>query len=411
MGASLSCNTKKYHANYHFICGVIQQVAFAPNKSIYCKQCAKNKGLSLGFPPELNQKRRLYIAKNTAICSGVNDLNKPGILERWRPFVYDCFNRIGNLTVIKLNSRTDKLLLGNAHEANLLSDTDGYASLRIYWNIYDPRDSAKGLPFFNNKAYYLCTGSNSAIHVKVFNSPSINIVKPYIPPYLSLSRIPDIDSVEPMVTKETDWREMWNDWLSGVRRHLPKFSLENLAFNNNEFVGTTKFPISAWHTLNSKNLDVVLYNATESSKNIGAGSKREVSGTKHNYVTFVGELKDEVFDTIIKMNDEMCQKSTQYIAYKRTPSSAFMGKIGVRDFGAPAAQQNPAKMPKRQKPKEIVYESKNVKTNVRYQSDTEYSVGERRGPAHSHEVPELPAYAQKDRSGPLADPQERALCH
>ncbi len=348
---------------------MIQQVAFAPNKSTYCKQCAKNKGLALGFPPELNQKRRLYIAKNTALCSGVNDLNKPGMLERWRPFVYDCFNRIGNLTVIKLNTRIDKLLAGNTHDANLLSDTDGYASLRIYWNIYKPREAAEGLPFFNGKAYYLCTGNNSSIRIQVFSTPTINIVKPYIPQYLSLGRIPDLDSVEATAVRDKDLRDMWSDWLSGVRRHLPRFSLENLAFNNNEFVGTTKFPISAWHTLNHKNLDVVLYNASESSKNIGTSSKREGPGAnKHTYVTFVGELKDEVFDTIIRMNDEMGHKSTQYIAYKRTPSSAFMGKIGVRDLGPPA-QPNPAKMPKRQKPKEIVYESKNVKTNVLFSRD------------------------------------------
>lgn len=341
-------------------------MSFSSDKSTYCKQCAKNKGYPLGYPIELNQKRRVYIVKNTSPCSNVTDTNKPGILERWKPFVYDSFNRIGNLTVIRLNKKIDKLIGGHAKDVEMLSETDGYVSLRISWNVYNQRDPKLGLPFFGSKAYYLCLGGNSDINIKVFDKPSINIVKPYIPEYHSFGHLPDIEPGEAREIVSKEMGELWNDWMTGIHAHLPKFSLENLTVNNSEFVGTTKFPISAWLTINLKNLDVVLYSAQDVLKNVGMTTKRDTTVVKHNYVAFVGELKEEVFDNIMKMNEEMGFKSSQCMKYKRIYSSVFIGKIGVRDVGPPPAPPaNPAKASKRIKPKEISYESKNVKTNVK----------------------------------------------
>jgi len=366
-GATVSCSARKYHANYHFICAVSQQSAFLQSKTMYCKQCAKMKGLQLGYPNELNQKRRLYLLKTSQACNSSEDINKPGTLERWRPFGYESFNRVGNLTVIKLSKRLDKLLSQKQHEVGMLNPLDGYVSMRIFWNITDPQDPKNGLPFFGSKGYYLCNcSSQNSMSVKVYNKPSINILKPYIPHYFITGKSYESDPFDIKPSAEKEIREIWNEWLSNVKKHLPKFNLENISFNASELVGTTKFPISAWHLLDLKNFETILYsNQAEQSKPAAPPARRDPNAPKQNYAMFVGDLKEESFNNIIRMNDEIGFKSTKYIVYKRAQASPFMGKIGVRDAGPPVAPQNPAKLPKRFKPKELIYESKNVKTNVK----------------------------------------------
>ncbi len=298
----------------------------------------------------------------------MNDLNRPGILERWRPFGYESFNRVGNITVIHLSKKLDKILGGKPHEAAMLHELDGYASIRIFWNIYDFHDPKQGLPFYSSKAWYLSVGSPSGgMSIKVFERSSINILRPYMPHYMVLGRAPDLDPNEIKPTAEKEAKEIWSEWLSGIKKHLPRFTLENIAFNITELVGTTKFPISAWHSLTPKNSEVMLYSnsQTEQIKPASGASKKDPNAPKQNYAMFVGELKEEVFDSIIRMNDEIGNKSARYISYKRAQASPFMGKIGVRDAGPPMPPQNLAKLPKRGKPKEILYESKNVKTNVK----------------------------------------------
>lgn len=183
-----------------------------------------------------------------------------------------------------------------------------------------------------------------------------------MPHYTMLGKSTDADSIEAKAVAEKDVKEIWSDWLAEIKHHLTNFSLENIALSPNDFVGKTKFPISAWHTLSSRNYEVVLYrNAqTEPVRTVVGTSKKETTVKKSIYTMFVYDLKEEVFDNIIRVNDEISNKSTKYIAYKRAQTSMFIGKIGVRDNNVPAG-----KIFKRGKIKEVDYESKNVKTNVK----------------------------------------------
>lgn len=363
-GASLGCNLKKCHANYHFICAVSQQAAFLPNKIMYCRQCAKNKDYTPGVCPELNQKRRLYIAKNNTLFANANDMGD-GMVERWKPFGYESFNRVGNLTVIRLSKKLDKILSGNQREASLLANLDGYMSLRITWNVFDLNNLSAGLPFFASKGYYLCCGTSTrAMTVKVYPRASVNIIRPHLPHYMVLGQAPEIDNKEIRPIAEKDAREIQTIWLSGIKKHLPKFSLENISLTSDDFVGINKFPISAWHSLNVKNAEVVLYSSaqTESVKAVSGTSKRDTNGPKQTHPMFIGRLKEETFDDIISLNTEIGTQSTKYISYKRSQPSPFAGKIGVHSTGAPIA---PGKFSRKGKLKEAVTESKNPKTNVR----------------------------------------------
>jgi hypothetical protein len=363
-GASLGCSSKKCHVNYHFVCAVMQQAAFLSTKVMYCRQCAKNKGHSSGLSSELNQKRRLYIAKNNTPLANANDMTD-GMVERWKPFGYESFNRVGNLTVIHLSKKLDTLLTGNQHEASLLANLDGYISLRITWNVFDLNSLSVGLPFFASKGYYLCCGTSTrAMTVKAYARPSINIIKPYLPHYMVFEQVLDVDSKEAKLIMEKDSREIQSTWLAGIKKHLPKFSLENISLTPEDFVGITKFPISAWHTLNAKNMNVVLYDntQTEQVKAVTATSKRDNNAPRQAHPMFIGRLKEETFEDIINLNSEIGYKSIKYISYKRSQASPFAGKIGVRDVGAPIV---PSKFLKKAKLKEVPAESKNPKTNVR----------------------------------------------
>ena len=88
-----------------------------------------------------------------------------------------------------------------------------------------------------------------------------------------------------------------------------------------------------------------------------------------DYNRFVGDLREDTFERIIKMNEEMGSKTVRSIKYKRINSPAFIGKIGVREVGSVVEEAKAGvpggKIPKRIKTKELGYESKNVKTNVK----------------------------------------------
>jgi hypothetical protein len=106
-GATLGCNSKKCHFNFHFSCGVAGEMAFLPDKRTFCRHCASLRGIPLGFPQELNQKRRIYMVKNTVCCNSISELNEVPF-ERWKPFLYDSFNRIGNLIILRINSKLEQ---------------------------------------------------------------------------------------------------------------------------------------------------------------------------------------------------------------------------------------------------------------------------------------------------------------
>lgn len=72
--------------------------------------------------------------------SSPSDLEKPLQIEKWRPFYFDMFNRVGNLTVLSLkkeiNLIIDEMIYGPKKDSNLDRFTD-FAAIRIYWKFYN----------------------------------------------------------------------------------------------------------------------------------------------------------------------------------------------------------------------------------------------------------------------------------
>ena len=67
--------------------------------------------------------------------------------NKWRPYYYDMFNRVGNLTMLSLNQRRNSIIESlhtfshenrSWHERNNLrfpeEDQTDYAAVRIYWS-------------------------------------------------------------------------------------------------------------------------------------------------------------------------------------------------------------------------------------------------------------------------------------
>lgn len=144
-GASLFCHSSRQRcqAAYHFPCAYRnKKLAFAPRgtKETFCEACCrathKAQALqSLGLPIEYaNTKRRFQIAKNqqpwnmthhmTSLVlqqqsllapqiqgvTSAQEIEKPLQIEKWRPFYFDMFNRVGNLTVLSLRKEINQII-------------------------------------------------------------------------------------------------------------------------------------------------------------------------------------------------------------------------------------------------------------------------------------------------------------
>lgn len=71
--------------------------------------------------------------------SNPTDLEKPLQIEKWRPFYFDMFNRVGNLTVLSLkreiNLIIEEMIYGTKKEINVDNLSD-FAAIRVYWKFY-----------------------------------------------------------------------------------------------------------------------------------------------------------------------------------------------------------------------------------------------------------------------------------
>jgi len=107
--ASIQCFQKKCNQYFHFPCALQANVSFMKNKEVYCEGCAKVKGLAPGYPTEFNTRRRVYLVKNQQMWQPFSDIRQCPI-ERWRPYYYDLFNRVGNLTILSLGERVNEII-------------------------------------------------------------------------------------------------------------------------------------------------------------------------------------------------------------------------------------------------------------------------------------------------------------
>jgi hypothetical protein len=66
------------------------------------------------------------------------DIEKPLMIEKWRPFYFDMFNRVGNLTVLSLKKEINQIIeehcTNNKTGAINVNDMHDFSSVRIYWD-------------------------------------------------------------------------------------------------------------------------------------------------------------------------------------------------------------------------------------------------------------------------------------
>ena len=111
----------------------------------------------------------------------MNDMNEGVFIQcnKWRPYYYDMFNRVGNLTVLSL-SRRRNAIIENLHTYKNKSNTwhdrlrrkfpeeefTDFASIRIYWKYPETESKQdeisvnKGPP--DQKGYFMFT--NEKVH-------------------------------------------------------------------------------------------------------------------------------------------------------------------------------------------------------------------------------------------------------
>ena len=191
-GASLFCFSSRHRcmAAYHFPCAYRnQKMSFAPRgaKETYCDACCKgHRGLSLGLPSEYaNTKRRFQVAKNmqpwnmthhttqlqlqqmsqeapalslpgNGASTSAADIEKPLQIEKWRPFYFDMFNRVGNLTVLSLRKEINQIIeecCTSLKQVINQQDLNDFSTVRIYWQYFLPTEEK--LVDDGAKAFYL----------------------------------------------------------------------------------------------------------------------------------------------------------------------------------------------------------------------------------------------------------------
>ena len=222
-------------------------------------------------------------------------------IDTWRPYFYDSFNRVGNLTILSLCENVDaliKVLKGGSlsiHNDSQIKNTSlknssitlkPYTSLRIYWKLLnDPSNSPSKLMLKDNickdksKAYYLCRGdevrvydylssvslvdhdyidllkntTSKTITQRLFgNNKLINASKNLEKGILS----GDQDMVPDTLMLKSNI--FWECLVTNVKFFKPKFSFENIDFRYKTFSGEEKFPIQFWNTAKTDTKDKLL---------------------------------------------------------------------------------------------------------------------------------------------------------
>ena len=291
LGASVTCERVKCNNVYHFPCALRINCNIKPY-TIYCPGCTKFYGLSPGYSDEkiLDTRRRLYIVKHKELEKfpvKEDDLK----IDTWRPFFYDSFNRVGNLTILSLCENVDALIkvlkygslsvhsgtkIYNSSLNNSSIKLQSYTSLRIYWKlINDPSQSSTKFIAKENickdksKAYYLCKGDNITVYeyptsVSLVDNEYVDLLKKNTSETITqrlfgnkklaktnkklTNSIPTEDQEMVPDTLILESNIFWECLVAYIKFFKPKFSFENIDFRYKTFSGEEKFPIQFWNT-------------------------------------------------------------------------------------------------------------------------------------------------------------------
>lgn len=349
-GASIYCTSKKCHLNYHFSCALKSQMCFTIDKKNLCKSCSVSLAYTSGMPAELMGKRRIYIVKNKAPISKISETSLINI-ERWKPFYYECFNRIGNLTVLKLNDKLETML--KKVDVNNIVSNDGYCAIRIFWDIFRDNNTIPNLGGVN-KAYYIFNSVKSEINVTILAKPALWVINDKISSFNKFRKTEEVPmncETDKAGVKILSIYDVWSTWLYNIKQQIPKFSLENLSFSIKELCGLSKHPIKYWINVDEESFDIAISAIYQKrSQNY----KRGMGMVKREFHT---EADESTFSEIYKINAEANWNSSMTMVYNRFPTQKF-------SYSNIKCGNDDAKL-KKIKQKCMEYESKNIKTNVK----------------------------------------------
>lgn len=69
------------------------------------------------------------------------DIEKPLQIEKWRPFFFDMFNRVGNMTILSLRKEINQIIEEYCTQTRSTAltgkDLKDFSTVRIYWRHFD----------------------------------------------------------------------------------------------------------------------------------------------------------------------------------------------------------------------------------------------------------------------------------
>ena len=219
-------------------------------------------------------------------------------VDKWRPFYYDLFNRVGNLTVLSLRKEVNQLVdiihkdnqsnslnsiqdylkhdrgtngrylpQGSALTGNLMDDLKNqldlfsdYATIRIYWKFYE--DNGMSRPARGNddprklkRAYFLfISRTKSIIEIQrndmntiiEFCSQQIKENQNIQAHFREVIDIPRND-FEDRIQMNQDF--FWKRLMDHFKGQRSNFCLQNIEFCVEKLFGLAKYPINVWNRL------------------------------------------------------------------------------------------------------------------------------------------------------------------
>jgi len=97
------------------------------------------------------QQQSLLLSSSSLFNAGSTsaaDIEKPLQIEKWRPFFFDMFNRVGNMTILSLRKEINQIIeeycTQTRSTADSSKDLKDFSTVRIYWRHFDlDKDEAK----------------------------------------------------------------------------------------------------------------------------------------------------------------------------------------------------------------------------------------------------------------------------
>ncbi len=139
----------------------------------------------------LQQQSQLVPASAISINGGTTlaaDIEKPLQIEKWRPFFFDMFNRVGNMTVLSLRKEINQIIEEYCTSSKNTQDTSkelkDFSTVRIYWKHFDLKnvqneedvEMKEHESSISGKTYYL--SSNNQIKEIAYND--LEALLPYV---------------------------------------------------------------------------------------------------------------------------------------------------------------------------------------------------------------------------------------